>query len=565
MDLSKLSDQELEAIVAQGQKTNTPDVSSMSDEELLAIISQGNGERAGRGAAQTALESFGRGATLGYLPHLQAMAEPILSRAYNLLPGPDVEPAPWSQMNPYSPEYVAARDANIRRQQEQAAANPTIATVGELAGVAATSAIPGAGVARAARAARAGSMGQAAIQAGRSAAQGAAMGAAVNPGDVEGEVNPLQIPERLENAQTGAMFGAGAGALGSSAKAAAPKLKDAAERLAFKASGAMLKDFRQYASRGELEKLGRFMLDKGIVKAGDTVDDVARKASEVMKEAGKRLDEVYSTVEKKMAKVYEKVSNRWQELSPKEFSMWKNLGFNPVRDKGKIMAQARKALGDETDAKAALARLETYLDDLTERYGDQILTPRQANDVKSAIDRAINYTRNPLTREPGAETAWKATRTFLSRKIEKQVATIAKEVGDKNAAKALKAANRDYGYAKRITQIAQDRVNRNAANNAFGLPDYIIGGGATAGGLAMGGIPGAAAGLAGLAATKAARKYGTSVAATGLDALSRAASRGAGVPEAAAMPLLRMNLSPGFAEDESANPYDDIMLSRGGK
>jgi hypothetical protein len=352
--------------------------------------------RTDSGAAQAALEGFGRGASLGYLPQLQAMAEPLTDRAFNLLPGPDVEPAPWRQMNPSSPEYVVARDENLRRQAAQAEANPVTAGTGEIAGVIASAAVPGAainkivgtgakGIVAANQAKKALTMGQVL----KTAASAGVQAAAMNPGDTEGVVDPLQIDQRIENAKVGAVMGGAAGAAAKAIQSAAPALKKGAETIAFKASGAMLKDFRQAASRGEVQKIGRFMLDKGIVKAGDTYEDIARKAADMNKSAGAQLDKIYNNANGVIKKVNQAVSQKWQQLTPKEFSLWKNIGFNPVRDKKKIMAQAKKALGDETGAKNALARLETYLDDLATKYKDKILTPKQANDIKSAIDRSI--------------------------------------------------------------------------------------------------------------------------------------------------------------------------------
>jgi hypothetical protein len=560
-----ISDAEMAKLEKQGAVAQSDQPRFISDEEMAKLDgATPKPQAAGTGVAQTALESFGKGASMGYLAQLQAMAEPVTDRVFNLLPGQDVEPAPWRQMNPNSPEYVVARDENLKRQGAQAEANPVTAGVGEIAGVITSAAVPGAAINKivggGAKGIVAANQTKKALTTGqvlKGAAGAGLQAAAMNPGDTEGAVDPLQIDQRIENAKAGAVM---SGAVGTAAKAiqsAAPALKKGAEAIAFKSSGAMLKDFRQAASRGEVQKIGRFMLDKGIVKAGDTYDDVARKASEMNKSAGAQLEKLYNNADGVIKKVNETVSKRWQELSPKEFSLWKNIGFNPVRDKGKILSQARKALGDETGAKAALARLETYLDDLIAKYKDKILTPKQANDIKSAVDRSINYARNPLAREPDVETAFRTARGFLSKKISKHVDALAKEMGDKGAAKALKQANQEYGYSKRIVHIAEDRMNRVGANNMFSLSDTMAGAGTAAAGGAAGAIlggdvesavKGAALGLGGAAASKAARAYGAGIGARGLDVASKAALKAKGAVKGVA-PTMRLLMSPDYIKN----------------
>lgn len=148
----------------------------------------------------------------------------------------------------------------------------------------------------------------------------------------------------------------GAAAVGSklnSAKQAAGKsLSEMAEELAFKATGARLKDFRTANSRGELNKLGRYMLDNGMVKAFDTVDDVGAKAFANKKAAGSALDDIYSQAELLFKDKLNKV------------------GFDPLRDKADILQAAKKELGDSVGAEAALNKLSKYLDEVAARHGD---------------------------------------------------------------------------------------------------------------------------------------------------------------------------------------------------
>lgn len=611
MDFSQLSDAELEAMVMGPQEQRQPqggvDFSSMSDEELESLIFGGSmeldvpqetmpTEPEGPSRAQTALESVGKGATLGYLPQLQAMAEPLTDRVFNMIPGgPRAESRPMRQMNPGTQEYVDARDQNIKRQRAQASANPGTALVGEMAGIIGTSVVPARAIGYAGQAVGRGTqaLGMGARLGGTGgkilagAGQGAAFGAMMNPGDVEGEVNPLQLDERMSGAKLGAAFGGGMRAAGAGLQKAAPAMKRGAEQLAFKSSGAMLKEFRKAAPKGEVNKIGRFMLDNKLVKAGDTYEHVARRAQAFNQQAGQKLDQIYkqavNTSKKGALDLPKRLQNvkpsefaamkkgnlgkRWQEMTPKEFSEIRNIGFNPVRDKSKVLSQVRKSLGDDTQARSAINQIDDYLTELGKKHGSKILDPRAANDIKTAIDKAINYSRNPLTRSHGLERAWKSTRSFIGRKVDKHVEKLGSQMGSPGASKALREANKGYGYSRTVMQTAQDRANRVSANNMLGLPEWAVSGGAMAGGLSVGGVPGA---VIAPAALRAARAHGTSAAAVGLDKLGNVATRGGAIPGKIANPTLRKMLSPGFAEESQVMPLDEwqerqMMLSREGR
>jgi hypothetical protein len=180
-----------------------------------------------------------------------------------------------------------------------------------------------------------------------------------------------------------------------------------------------------------------------------------------------------------------------------------------------------------------------------------------------------NYARNPLAREPDVETAFRTARKFLSKKITQHVDALAKELGDKGAAKALKQANQEYGYSKRIVQIAEDRLNRVGANNMFSLSDTMAGAGTAAAGGAAGAIlggdvesavKGAALGLGGAAASKIARSYGAGVGARGLDIASKAASKSKALIKGAA-PTMRLLMSPDYLSNPDLYRSDEMILS----
>lgn len=456
------------------------------------------------GKAQTFLEHAGNALTFGYLPQLQAAAEPVMTRILNQATGNKVEPD----------NYVTARDSNAKRLGAEATANPKTALAGSLSGGllgAAVTPIPGA--------AGGGLM----KLAGKGALYGGAVGALSNPGETEGKVDPLQLEDRAQNAGKGVLIGATGGAVaGAAAKgmgmlANSPKAVNSfAEQKAFKGAGAMLKDFRTANDKGQVQDLGRFMLDNKIIQAGDTFDDVAMKAKQFNQQAGQKLDQIYSDAEKAIG-------------TDKPIQS----GFNPVRDKAAILGAAKDKLGDAVGGKQAIAKLSGYLDDLGEKYGpDTTLNPRQANDIKGAIDNEINYSRNPLNKQPEVEKAFSAARKQIAEKIEQHIDELGKATGNPDAAQGLKQANREYGQSAQVSNIAKDRMSRESANRMFGLTDTIAGsaGGAAAGaaGAALSGDSKHAAGagvagmLAGAVGNKLGRTYGNGLLAAGANSAAPA-------------------------------------------
>jgi hypothetical protein len=310
-------------------------------------------------------------------------------------------------------------------------------------------------------------------------------------------------------------------------------LKKFAAEKAVKGSGAMLKDFRQLTGKGAVDDIGQFALDKKLVQAGDSVETIAQKAKALNQEAGSRLETLYDSAKKAIPSALEGSSAELEKLSDKEFRRLARVGFNPERDKKLILRIIKKDLKNEVDGKGALNRVSEYLDDLVDRYGHKTLNPKAANDIKSAIDRKINYSRNPMAKEPDVESAFKMARKFLSKKIDEHIDFLGKYMGDEAALKALKEANRDYGYSKQVMNMATDKMNRENTNRMFGLTDTIAGSaGGAAGAVAgsvLGGdqrdaIEGSAIGaLVGGVGNKLARTYGNPILASGANKLGSAA------------------------------------------
>lgn len=155
------------------------------------------------------------------------------------------------------------------------------------------------------------------------------------------------------------------------------------------------------------------------------------------------------------------------------------------------------------------------------------MSPRAANDIKSSLDQAINYSRNPLSKEPASEIAYSAARN----KINQKNLDALESLGGGEVADSIRGANKEYGLSKQVSQIAKDRVNRESANRMFGMTDFIAGGaGATYG--AMTGDWKTAVGA--LAMKKGLDKYGTSGLAVIADRVGTALMKSPGMAKVAA-------------------------------
>lgn len=146
------------------------------------------------------------------------------------------------------------------------------------------------------------------------------------------------------------------------------------------------------------------------------------------------------------------------------------------------------------------------------------MSPRATNDVKSSIDDTIRYSRNPLAPEPAKEKAFYAARKKIAAKVDEAIESL----GGDELLEQLKTQNREYGSAKTIANISQDRVSRDSANQMFSLTDKIAGTGAGSAMLTMaGGANAIAAGLATATGSKLVRKYGASTVAVAADRVSK--------------------------------------------
>jgi hypothetical protein len=392
------------------------------------------------------------------------------------------------------PSYVERRDENIRRHKKQIEDNPAAAIGGTVAG-AIVQGIPMAALAPI----RAASLLGRAAQTG---AVGGAQGLLANPGDQEGVIaDGLQLDERYANAGKGALTGAVAsGAIDAAGKTlgavvrSPQALKKMAETKAFKASGAMLRDYRKTGGEDGVRRVGRFMLDNGMVKAGGTFDDVAAAATKAEGSSGKQLGDLV------------------EQLGLDEaLSGTKSIDRNAIAAKLEEKLLSNQDLPGVNERNAMFKQL---IDEFRAGNSGSAMGVAEAEGLKRGTGGLVNWKRLPDADIPDREQFYRALYGELKESAEDR----ATKLGDE----AFKGLKNDYGTAKEVKKIASDRVLREQANRMFSPTDYGAGLFGAAAGFASGdGIKGrlknAAIGASLGVANKAARSYGNPLLAKGAD------------------------------------------------
>lgn len=308
-------------------------------------------------------------------------------------------------------------------------------------------------------------------------------------------------------------------------------LKSGAESQALKTTGAMLKDYRKILGKKKAGEIGRVMLDEsvdipkaeglvqkeGLLKAGDTYEDVAKKSDLLKKQTGQKIGEIYSNVEKTIndPALFSKLSEPDQlklietSINPKELA-------SEMKDKFKVFFKG-KALGSEQTA-----RLEKVLADLEEK-GSHMTLP-EAIEYKNSVDALVNHSK--VTKDlPAYQQKLNDLARTLQEKITNHVDAVSQIIGGKDG-KELKRLNSLYGNTAEISKISADRVSREEAKSMMGLINTGVGATGAVVGAASAqnpedaisrGLMGAGAGVV----SKYARKYGGGVSARALDAAAK--------------------------------------------
>ena len=440
-------------------------------------------------SGKAALDSFSNEATLGYLPQIQAAAS-------KLIPDPNAEldreltKQGFKIKNAEDPSYVQLRDEYIAKLAQQKKDYPIGSMAGSGAGILASIAGTGAigGVAKGASTAK---------KLASAVGAGAAISGLTNPGDVEGELSPLQLEQRKKNAALGAALGAGGMVLAEGAGMAANKaseaLKNYAGKKAFRALGlGAAKKTEELAKSGKDIEIGKQLLESKSIPVLGSTSRIAKNVDALQEEAGQSIGEIL------------KKAGKGDQIFDSEAVAIKLLDHPDI-------ALLRKTPGMEGTVKTIENAAETLAN-------NGKLSLEQANELKRAIDRSINYNKKipeMMGKQEGLFKARTAVRDEMNDLVNKMSEGQTKD--------QLLIANRKSGNLATASEILDKELGREQRNRMVGLTDTIAAGS----GLYMGDTPAEKAiyGLLLGALNKGGRKFGNTIQARSADALANQLSK----------------------------------------
>jgi hypothetical protein len=368
---------------------------------------------------EAAIDGAGDSLALGWKNNLRAATEPLTFAVLNKITGNDVE----------SDDYITARDKYEKDSERLKAENPGAHMAGQIGGgvmsAIATSPLT---IAKGAGA-------LAKIQ--NAARVGAVMGAAQNTGNVEGEIS-YDPSKAIKNTAMGAGLGAGFQAIGEAIPAGmnflGNKFKSGAEDLALNATGATGAQSEKFAKNA-----GRELLDRGLVKFGDSAENVAQRTGKAVNEAESAIDLALTSLETKGAKA---------------------SADNVVSE---LQSQIMELEKDPSQA-SVVRQLKGIIDDIIET-GESNISLNAAESTKRGFNKMAKNWQDPEKGVAGKQ-AYRAYRDEVER---------AAEAVDPRSADMFKDAKKTYGLVSPIEEAAKRRAATQNQIQIGGLLDTAAG------------------------------------------------------------------------------------------
>lgn len=329
-----------------------------------------------------------------------------------------------------SENYRRGRDAKREMQKASQQANPNSYLAGQFGGAAASSFIPG--------------MGGASI--GKLAAQGAAQGL----GDSEADLLEGDILGAARDTAIGGTIGAGMGVAGKAISAGASKASpyvqnlinkttakfdDMAENYAVQATGATGRQADKFA-----DDAGRQLLDRRLVRFGDSAENIANRTTEALEESGRGIGSALDKLD--------------------------NQGVTGSVDKIVDTLEAEiKELAKTPGNEQLIKQLTKEVDNLYMR-GQSDLPIGLAEQSKRNFQGQTNYFSPEVDKKASAKVA-DAFRNEVERSA---------SVADPSIASQFKADKETYGLLKPIQEAAQKRASTLNQSPIAGLLDTATAG-----------------------------------------------------------------------------------------
>lgn len=466
----------------------------------------------GKAAPQTTAGSaFGHHAlnagTFGLSDEAGGLGTAVMQGITNWLPQSARDKLDLVQASPMD-AYRDSRDRERALLELQAKEHRTASTLGDLAGtVAGAYVAPGQGLSGLAK-------------------TGAVMGFGNSDAD-------LTHPTLANVGRAAADTGLGAGAsmlIGKVGEKVADMAGGAAKRLAFKAAGPMLKDFRNVGAQGA-EDIGQKLLDSGAVKFGSSAENIADRLAPMRDAAGKAIGAGKDALDQ--------AGGAW------------NPNVVADRVEKEIVAPLSKSPAD----KALAAHMQGIADDIRAVGEGQPQPLSTLAGIRERFDKYI-YAAGRAGDTPKAG-ALENLRGLLDNEFDSVAAKTSPDI-----AQGYNNAQREYSLLKPAENMAEDMASRHAANRFLSLGDRVGGGmiGAAIGASDGDRDPLSIAGstIAGAMAGRLARTRGPATAAVTTRALANILGR-VGSPMAA---RLAAGAAPGigdrlFGKPEQPSPQSD--------
>lgn len=268
-----------------------------------------------------------------------------------------------------------------------------------------------------------------------------------------------------EGATQAATYGVPTAAISAAAPVISAGFKNMATSGALKAAGAMFNDFRSmyHQAPQRAEELGHTLLDNGLVKAGDTVHDIAMKANDLKDKTGKAIGEVYD-------KVLDSLTDVNNNIPVEAKVQIQEAGLNPKSQADEMKQFVASQLTGKAGSTQAINKVGQVIDEISAN-GDGI-TPHKAIQIRSDVSNLIKWGKKNMEQD-ATQQGLLALRDYMSSKINGQVELLDSVLQSPQSAE-LARANKLYGNVSEISDIATDRMLRENASRPNRLESMII-------------------------------------------------------------------------------------------
>jgi len=380
--------------------------------------------------------------------------------------------------------YVASRDEEIERMKRLEEEEPTAAMVGKGAGILGQFAVPQLAASRLAQGVTTGG------RALMGMAEGAANVLAQNPGDTKGVVDPIQIEERAKNFSENPILSSASVLIPAIGPISKGMLGDSAAKMAYEASGPK-KNIAKEAIRSaesspkQMESVGRYALDEGIVGPMSTYEKMYSIASKKADDIGKQISSIIDRNNDALG--------RFVEQRPKDPEVLKYLQNSITEgNKEKILAEIGDSLKFEPGADAAVEQVRKYLNQVIPDGSGKTLGAKDLQSIRVSMNNFIKWGKDSKDL-PSVQKAYKILRSKVDDALNNEIDLTAKTLGQ-NDRLALRKLRDEYTKATIISDASLDNYASSVSKKIN--PTQAAGAGAVAGSIIKPSISGAATGAA---------------------------------------------------------------------